>query len=784
MGGEGNDIITDLDGADVLKGGPGNDAIDAGPGNDIPIGNAGIDFINGGANDNEVFAGEGNDFIIAGQGADAVFGDGGDDWIEGGTGQDLLQGDHGAPFFDDPAEVAPGNDIFIGQPGENDYDAEGGDDLMAQNAAIDRNAGAGGFDWAFHQYDTVAADDDMEINNNLVGLPIQVVVNRDRWQETEADSGSPFNDSIKGTSIAPSTIGGAGFTGCDALDQAGVNRIQGLNALVTTFPSPLAPIEALSAAGHCPLNFGAPANNRGNVWAEGDILTGGGGSDTIEGRGANDIIDGDRFIQVRIAVLDGAGVEIGSTDLMEDKALTGTFGPGTDGMTLQQAVFAGLVDPGNLSARRQLVTPTVPAADCGSLSPVNCDTAVFSAALSGYVITNNPNGSVTVSDAGGAAVDGTDTLWNVEQASFCDTPGAVRGTCAVPRTIVPLAIAPPVAPLAALVTPGPGTNDVVFGSVTVGSAPVAQSFTVNNAGNAPLLVSGVTVTGTGASSFTATPDVGCASVPSAGICTITVTFAPASAGALEATVTVTHNSLNVAGSTSTVALSGTGTAPAAPVAGVAPAALAFGSVNTGTTSAAQGITVINNGNAPLTVTSVAVTGANAAMFTATPTGCNAPIAPTATCTISVRFAPTSTGAKAATVSITHNSNNVAGTVSTVTLSGTGATGTPPPPPPTAPRVSMPATFSFGAQRTNANRTDKLQVTNQGPGALVITNVTTSGGAFTATRGDCPASLSAGRSCRLSITFRPTLRQSYTGTVTVTSNASNNPTTSTLTGSGR
>ena len=64
-------------------------------------------------------------------------------------------------------ELAPGNDIFVGQVGENDYDAEGGDDLMAQNAAVDRNAGAGGFDWAFHQYDTVGADDDMEINNNL-----------------------------------------------------------------------------------------------------------------------------------------------------------------------------------------------------------------------------------------------------------------------------------------------------------------------------------------------------------------------------------------------------------------------------------------------------------------------------------------------------------------------------------------------------------------------------------------------------------------------------------------
>ena len=280
LGGDGNDIITDLSGADVLKGGPGNDAIDAGIGDDIIMGGDGQDFLNGGANDNETFAGPGNDFIIAGQGADAVFGDGGDDWIEGGTGQDLLQGDHGAPFFDDPAQVAPGNDIFIGQPGENDYDAEGGDDIMAQNAAIDRNAGAAGFDWAIHQYDTVGADDDMEINNNLVGVAdTGQVVNRDRWQETEADSGSAFNDVIKGTNLAPSAVGGAGFVGCDVLDQAGVNRISGLAALL---PQPLtgdpAPVAAISVNGTCPTT--------GPIWGDGDILLGGGGSDTITGRGA------------------------------------------------------------------------------------------------------------------------------------------------------------------------------------------------------------------------------------------------------------------------------------------------------------------------------------------------------------------------------------------------------------------------------------------------------------------------------------------------------------------
>jgi len=447
LGGEGNDIITDLGGNDVLKGGPGNDALDGGIGNDIFMGGDGSDFINGGANDNESFAGPGNDFIIAGQGADAVFGDGGDDWIQGGAGQDLLQGDHAAPFFDDPAQVSPGNDIFVGQVGENDYDAEGGDDIMSQNAAIDRNAGAAGFDWAIHQYDTVGANDDMNINNNLVGVPIQVVVNRDRWQETEADSGSAFNDVIKGNTTVPAAVAGAGFAGCNAIDAAGVARISGLDALVTTFPSPLAPIVASSTAGFCPLNSGS---GTGNVWGEGDILLGGLGSDTIEGRGGNDILDGDRSLEVHITVRtnpSNAATETGRTDLMEHAATSGSFGAGTAGMTLQQAVFAGLVDPGNLVAVREIVSPTAPAADCAAAAPVNCDSAVFSGVRANYTVTTVPTGAVvgsagsvtTVTDNVGT--DGTDTLRNFEVLQFADSatpnaPTAVTATGGVGRATV------------------------------------------------------------------------------------------------------------------------------------------------------------------------------------------------------------------------------------------------------------------------------------------------------------------------------------------------------------
>ncbi|WP_242652840.1 peroxidase family protein [Intrasporangium flavum] len=494
LGGDGNDIITDLDGADVPKGGPGNDAIDAGPGDDIPMGNAGQDFINGGANDNETFAGPGNDYVIAGQGADAVFGDGGDDWIEGGSGQDLLQGDHGAPFFDDPAETAPGNDIFVGQVGENDYDAEGGDDIMAQNAAVDRNAGAGGFDWAIGQYNTVAQNDDMMINNNLGGLPIQIIVNRDRWQETEADSGTSFDDILKGTDgvlAFPRLIGGGGFTGCNALDQAGVARIKGLAALlppVAQWQGTAAETASLSVTGTCPLS--------GPVWGEGDILLGGPGSDTFTGRSGNEIIDGDNELRTAISVTDGNGHEFGRTDLMENKAIPGVgdgnFGPGTTGMTLQQAVFAGLVDPGHLVNVREVADNVTTRADCSAAVPLNCDTSVYAGPLSQYTVTTNANGSITVADANatvpavGAAPkdDGVDTLWNIEQLKFSDTT---------------VTVATPSAPTITSLVPGNGSVTVNFTGPASATSFTVKAFLGTDVTAAPVrTITGISRTATSA----------------------------------------------------------------------------------------------------------------------------------------------------------------------------------------------------------------------------------------------------------------------------------------------
>jgi Ca2+-binding RTX toxin-like protein len=543
LGGDGNDIMTDLDGADVTKGGPGNDAIDGGPGTDISMGGDGQDVMNGGSLDNETFAGPGNDFIIAGLGADVVFGDGGDDWIEGGSGQDLLQGDHAAPFFDDPAESKPGNDLFIGQVGENDYDAEGGDDVMSQNVAVDRNAGGAGFDWAFHQYDNAAANDDMNINANLAGLPLPVVVNRDRWQETEAVSGGALDDVIKGDDFTPSLQGGAGgivggFTGCDALDQAGLDRIPGLSAIVTLRGN------AQTDVGHVP---GLVCPLSGPFWGAGNILLGGAGSDTLEGRGANDVLDGDRAMSVRISVRTNPanpGSEIGSTDLMEHQYLKDAAGNLT-GPTLQAAVFAGTVNPGNLVAVREITTP----ANATAAGVV--DTAKFFGPRSSYTITTPPGLNRTrmiVTQTGPLAPnqkvsDGSDTLFNIEKLQFSD----------ITVSVLPLAARSPTL--------------LTFTSRAINTGPsAAQTVTLTNNGAQPLVLSRLSISIGDTTQFrrSATPGTCTATTTLAALgtagntCTYNVVFQPTTAGAKLAFLQFGDNSDGI-DSNQYVRLMGTGT---------------------------------------------------------------------------------------------------------------------------------------------------------------------------------------------------------------------------------
>jgi hypothetical protein len=100
-----------------------------------------------------------------------------------------------------------------------------------------------------------------------------------------------------------------------------------------------------------------------------------------------------------------------------------------------------------------------------------------------------------------------------------------------------------------------------------------------------------------------------------------------------------------------------------------PASLTFASQNVATTSAPQTLTILNSGNAVMSILSPSITGP----FAVSANSCTG-LMPMGTCTMSVTFTPTVAGAATGTLSIP---TNAPGSPHAIALSGTGVTaGTP------------------------------------------------------------------------------------------------------------
>jgi hypothetical protein len=191
----------------------------------------------------------------------------------------------------------------------------------------------------------------------------------------------------------------------------------------------------------------------------------------------------------------------------------------------------------------------------------------------------------------------------------------------------------------------------------------------------------------------------------------------------------------------------------------------------GATSAPNQVTLSNPSGLALTISSVAVTGTNAADFSQTNT-CGTGLAVGASCTITVTFKPTQTGPRTASVNIT---DNAAGSLQTIGLSGTGLVSGPNATP-------SPSSLTFATQLVGTSSSAQLvALTNYGKMALGIASIAASGD-FSQTN-TCGSSLAAEASCAISLIFKPTQRGTRTGTLSITDNAAGSPQTVSLTGTG-
>ena len=432
-GTSGNDIIISSEGDDTLYGDAGNDTLEGGAGNDAVLGGAGDDIITDSFGDNRLEGNDGNDVIVAGsmlaagnlilggngqdfiittedisttfggQGDDFILGaktnlpptgNEGDDWIEKGT-QDGAPGDNFAPLLGD--EVV-GNDIFVGGGGFDEMIGEGGDDIFVGSDAQDKMDGMSGFDWVTNKNDQVGVTVDLTlaalaqphgnapnqntgIFNPVGASPASIL---DRFAEVEGVSGSNFADVLKGDNVDAVTILNHGGATGSALTN--VALIRGLQQFLA--------------------DAGLPTTG----FATGNIMLGGNGSDLIEGRGGDDLIDGDKWLNVRIAVyapgdVNHTGPEIASFDSMVD---------------MIPFMLDRTYNPGQLKAVREILPGT-------STGGAAFDTAVFSGVQSEYTVTQNTKGTLDTSDDvwtvtdNVAGRDGVDTLLHIERLQFADS---------------------------------------------------------------------------------------------------------------------------------------------------------------------------------------------------------------------------------------------------------------------------------------------------------------------------------------------------------------------------
>ncbi len=291
-----------------------------------------------------------------------------------------------------------------------------------------------------------------------------------------------------------------------------------------------------------------------------------------------------------------------------------------------------------------------------------------------------------------------------------------------------------------------------FGRVGVGQASPVHDLSLTNVGTAPVAVSGVASTG----DFSAAADCGSGASPDllepGRRCAIHLRFAPVKRGSAAGTLTV---QTDAQAAPLTAALTGTGVTPGARLTA---AALDFGRVDAGKTSAPARVGLSNPGIDPLDVASIQPAGPGAADFQAS-SDCPSMLAPGAACAISVTFAPHSAGATTANLEVR---DTAAGSPQLVRLAGTGLA--------PAPRL-LPAAVDFGAVPVGGSATRYATLQNAGSAPLPVGPVRVGGGspAFVTTS-SCGPALPPGASCRIAVTFRPTTAAPHSTNVIVSAAA--------------
>jgi hypothetical protein len=307
---------------------------------------------------------------------------------------------------------------------------------------------------------------------------------------------------------------------------------------------------------------------------------------------------------------------------------------------------------------------------------------------------------------------------------------------------------------------------LVFRNEIVNVTSASQTVTLENGGNSAITLSGNTIMGANASAFAIAATTCGTSLAGHGSCAISVTFTPATVGAMTATLTIADSASTTP---LTVSLTGAGVLPVS----LTPAALAFGDQGIASTSAAKTVILRNNTNAGLTFSSIAISSASGD-FAQSGSTCGTGIAANSFCLLSVTYRPSALGTETGTLTMTDNASN---SPQIVSLSGIGVTQF---------RLSTTVlNFANHAEGTTS-AAQVLTIANDASTTLSMGTISILGANptnFAETGTTCGASLAGHKRCTVSFTFTPTAVSSYAATVTIKDAASNSPQTVTLEGKG-
>jgi hypothetical protein len=304
-----------------------------------------------------------------------------------------------------------------------------------------------------------------------------------------------------------------------------------------------------------------------------------------------------------------------------------------------------------------------------------------------------------------------------------------------------------------------GSSSLDFGSVAAGSSKTL-SVTATNSGSAAVTVNNPTFSN---NQFSVTSPAFPATIAAGQSSTLTLAFTPNAAGTASGTVTFSSSASN---STISISLSGIGVAAGQLTAN--PSNQAFGNVTAGTQQTGSE-TVTNTGGTSITISKAAITGTGFSL-----SGINTPVTLDAgeSTPFTITFAPQSAGAASGKVTLTSDAPNPTLSIS---LSGTGVAA--------GQLTANPSSKAFGNVTVGNQLSASETVTNSGGTSVTISKAAVSGTGFSINGISAPVTLTAGQSASFTMTFTPQSAAAASGTVTLSSNASNPTLRISLSGTG-